>query len=293
VPLLVKPEPVTEGDFADGPDVMLWNPALTAKRWRSVSIYAFVARCCTTQFVIGLLVLALGIRIAESISGALLVGGAGALVLSCLCDAAMTVICLDTDHSHPRGRPCRLERSPGEFFLRGRDFADLGPRAHYAAKQLIDLTGELHSTVVRGWLPSGLPEKANQLAWEALIRLDRSRTARQNGDKLAEVPGEAELASAVAAAVEKFDDDLDELIFELQSCATLTRAWEAKLRHDQFVGHAVVVQDELQAASIGPVVALAEELPRSVFAYVTAARDLMAAGPFPWEVQTSTGEAAR
>lgn len=288
--LLEKPDLLTEGDFADGPDVMLWNPALAANHWRREAIRAFVSRCCTTPFVVGLVVLALGIRIAESIPGALMVGGAGALVLSCLCDAATTVICLDIDHTHSR---CRLERSPGEFFFRCRDFADLGPRAHHAATRLIDLTGDLHSTAVRGWLASGLDEEAHQLVWEALIRLDRSRTARQKATQLAEVPGESELASAVTAAVEELDDELDELVFQLQSCVTLSRAWELKLRHAELAEHAVAVQDELQAASTSEVTALAEELPRSVFAYVTAARDLTAAGPFPWERLTSTGEAAR
>jgi hypothetical protein len=107
------------------------------------------------------------------------------------------------------------------------------------------------------------------------------------------VLGEAGLASPATAAVEALDDELDKLVSQLQACVTLTRVWETKLRHAELAEHAVAVQIELQAASIGPVAALAEELPRSVFAYVTAARDLMAAGPFPWEVRTSTGETAR
>ncbi|MFJ7213600.1 hypothetical protein [Amycolatopsis sp. NPDC098790] len=290
---MVKPNPVTEGAFADGQDVMLWNPAITAKHWRAELIRAFASCCRSIPLSVGVAVLALGPGIAKSVVGVLTVGVAGLLVLSCLCGAVVTAGCVGTDHRHRRGRKCRLERRPGEFFFRTRDFADLSPRVHRAVAQLIGLVGELDASSGQRWSVLDVPERAHQLAWEALSHVSRSRAARRQAQRLAEAPGEAEVASPTTAAVEMLDDELDELVFQLQACVTLSRAWEAKLDHAEFVQHAEAVRGELRAASIGPIVAFAGELPTTVFAYVTAARDLTNAGPFPWESQISVGESVR
>ncbi|MEU5259754.1 hypothetical protein [Amycolatopsis sp. NPDC021455] len=282
--LLEKPDAVTVGDFADGPDTMLWNPALTTKRWRRQVLRVFLARCLSARCAAGLLVLTLvlGTGATEAPGGALAIGGAIALLLSGLCDAGITAACFATDHQH--GHRCPLERSPGEFFLRSDDFADLGAAAHRTAGLLIDLTGELHTTPVRDWLDPELPGRAHQAVWDALTRLSRTAPARRHAARLAELPGETDLAAATAAAIADFDALLDDLVFHLQGCVTLTREWEAKLRHAELVERTSAVQVELHAASIRPMVDVAEELPRSVFAYVTAARDLTGAGRFPWEL---------
>jgi hypothetical protein len=293
MPLLEKPEPVTEGDFPDGPDLMLWNPALTAKRWRAESIRVFALRCLTIRCAAGLITLALTVRIAETLPGALLVGGAAALVVSGLCDAAIHMLCLETDHDHPRGRRCRLEHRPDVFFVRGRDFADLGDAAQRSAVLLIDLTRELHATAARDWLDPELSGRAHRLAWEALTCLARSRAARRHVEQLAAIPGEIELASTALTALTEFDESLDELVFHLRGCVTLTRAWEEKLHHDQLAERIFAVEAELRAASIRQVADSAEELPTSVFAFITAARDISGAGPFPWERPADDGEPVR
>ncbi|RSM37862.1 hypothetical protein DMA12_35255 [Amycolatopsis balhimycina DSM 5908] len=282
--LLEKPEAVTVGDFADGPDVMLWNPAVTTKYWRRWVNRAFFTRLFSTRSVAGLLTLALvlGGGAAETLGGALAVGGAIALLLSGLCDAGITAACLATDHQH--GRRCALERSPGEFFLRSDDFLDLGPAAHRTAGLLIDLTGELHATASRDWIDPELPGRAHEAVWDALTRLIRTAPARRHAARLVAMPGEADLATTTATAIAEFDTLLSELLFHLQGCVTLTREWEAKLRHAELVEHTSAVEAELRAASIGLIVEVAEELPRVVFAYVTAARDLTGAGRFPWEL---------
>ncbi|MEU4524742.1 hypothetical protein AB0F52_39235 [Amycolatopsis sp. NPDC024027] len=284
--LLHKPDAVTVGDFADGPDIMLWNPTVTTNRWRWQVLRALLARLLSTRCVAGLLVLTLvlGTGAAETLGGALTVGGAIALVLSGLCDAGITAACLPTDHQHQHGRCCPLERSPGEFFLRSDDFADLGAAAHHTAGLLIDLTGELHATPARNWIDPELPDRAHHAVWDALTRLTRTAAARRHAARLAAIPGEADLAATTATVIAEFDTLLDELVFHLQGCVTLTREWEAKLRHAELVEHTSAVQTELHAASIRPMVEVAEELPKSVFAYVTAARDLTGAGRFPWEL---------
>ncbi|QKV80711.1 hypothetical protein [Amycolatopsis sp. Hca4] len=284
--LLEKPDAVTVGDFTDGPDIMLWNPAVTTKQWRGQVLRVFLTRSVSTRCAAGLLVLALVMSTGttETVGGALAVGGAIALLLSGLSDAGITAACLATDHQHQHGHRCRLERSPGQFFLRSDDFADLGTTAHHTAGLLIDLTGELHTTPVRDWLDPELPGRAHQAVWDALTRLNRTAPARRHAARLAELPGETDLAAATAAAIADFDALLGELVFHLQGCVTLTREWEARLRHAELVERTSAVQAELHAALIRPMVDVAEELPRSVFAYVTAARDLTGAGRFPWEL---------
>jgi hypothetical protein len=284
--LLHKPDAVTVGDFADGPDIMLWNPAVTTKRWRWQVLRAVLARVLSGRCVAGLLLLTLilGTGAAETPVGALTIGGSIALVLSGLCDAVITASCLPTDHQHQHGHRCPLERSPGEFFLRRDDFVDLGTVAHHTAGLLIDLTGELHATPARDWLDPELPDRAHHVIWDALTRLTRTGPARRHARRLAAIPGEADLAATTATAIAEFDTLLGELVFHLQGCVTLTREWEAKLRHAELVEHTSAVQAELHAASIRPMVEVAEELPKSVFAYVTAARDLTGTGRFPWEL---------
>ncbi|RSD16317.1 hypothetical protein [Amycolatopsis eburnea] len=282
--LLEKPDAVTVGDFADGHDVMLWNPALTTRRWRGLVKRAFFTRFFSTRSVAGLLILALvvGTGAAETLGGALAVVCAIALLLGGLCDAGITAAFLATDHQH--GHHCLLERCPGEFFLRTADFLHLGPAAYRTAGLLIDLTGELHATATRDWIDPGLPGRAHQAVWDALTRLIGTAPARRHAARLVAMPSEAELAATTATAIAEFDGLLGELLFHLQGCVTLTREWEAKLRHAELVERTSAVEAELHAASIGLMVEVAEELPKAVFAYVTAARDLTGAGRFPWEL---------
>jgi hypothetical protein len=283
--MLEKPDPVTAGDFADGSDIMLWNPALTEKRWRHEVVRVFLIRSCSNRCVAGLLTLALalGTDVTQTLAGALMIASAIALLLSGLCDAVITAACLTTDHQHPHGRRCCLERSPGEFFYRSDDFADLGDTAHQTAGLMIDLIGELHDSTARDWLAPNLPRRAHHAVWDALTRLNCTRTARRHTAQLAATPGETDLASTTATAIAEFDTQLGELLFHLQGCVTLTREWDAKLRHADLVERTSVVHAELNAASLHATVDAAAELPKSVFAYVTAARDLTGAGPFPWE----------
>ncbi|VVJ21525.1 Uncharacterised protein [Amycolatopsis camponoti] len=287
MPLLEKPESVTVGDFVDGPDTVLWNPALTEKRWRRLVLRTFLERLFSARCAAGLLALALGVAAGGTLVGALTIGGAIALVLSGFCDAIVTAACLSTDHEHRHGRRCRLERSPGEFFLRSVDFADLGKAAQHTAGLLVELTSELHGSKARDWLDPGLPDRVHQVVWDALVRLARTASARRHAARLAAMPDEADLAATTAAVIAEFDTLFDELVLHLQGCVTLAREWEAKLRHTELVQHTRALRAELDAASIRRVVEVAEELPKSVFAYVTAARDLTGAGRFPWELPSA------
>lgn len=283
--LLKIPEAVTVGDFVDGPDIVLWNPALTTEAWHRQLVRAFLVRSISPRALTGLFVVALVLALGAEAThvSALVVCCAAALVLSDLVDAAICAACLATDHQHKHRRRCALERTPGEFFFRSFDFVDLGVAAHHKAGVLIDLTGELHATTARDWLDGEVLTRAHQAVWDALTRLNRTAPARRHAERLAELPDENDLVTTTATAIAEFDAQLDELVLHLQGCVMLAREWEAKLRHAELAERTSNVHAELRAASIRPLLDVAEELPRSVFAYITAARDLTGAGPFPWE----------
>jgi hypothetical protein len=191
--------------------------------------------------------------------------------------------CFTTDHRHDHNARCRLEQRPGEFFYRTRDFTTLGTTVGDHAAQLIGAVGELYTTPARAWLDPELPREAHRVVWEALCCLDRTRPARALAAQLAAEPGESELASAAAAAVAQIDQATADLLFHLYGCVTLTRAWEAKLHHGDLAARTATALTVLREIPIGRPVAAAEPLPQSVFAYLTAARDVTDAGPFPWE----------
>jgi hypothetical protein len=280
---LTQPGPVSEGDFSDGTDIMLWNPNLSPARWRRATLRALVPGSTVLYGLSGLIAVAMGLGPATGIAAVLLV--AFGAIATCIgaCDAIVNVACFATDHRHRHGGPCRLEQRPSEFFYRTRDFTSLGTIAGEQAAQLISAVGELHTTPARSWLEPGLPGEAHRVVWEALCCLDRTRSVRALAAQLAAEPGEDALAGAAAAAVVQIDQATGELVLHLHGCLTLTRAWEAKLRHHDLAGRTDAALATLRQIPINRTVAAMEPLLQSAHAYLTAARDLADAGPFLWE----------
>lgn len=275
--------PVSEGDFSDGTDLMLWNPTLTPTRWRKATLRALIPGNTVLYGLSGLFAVVLGLGPATGLAAILFLAfGAIAMCIG-VCDAIVNVACFATDHRHPHSRPCRLEQRPGEFFYRTKDFASLGAPARDHAAQLITSVSELHATPARSWLEPGLPAEAHRVAWEALCCLDRTRSVRALADQLGAEPGEDALAATATAAVAKIDQATGELVLHLHGCLTLTRAWEAKLRHRDLAGRTDAALAALRQIPIDQTVTAVQPLLQSAHAYVTAARDLTDAGPFPWE----------
>jgi hypothetical protein len=278
-----KPTPVSRGDFLDGPDTMLWNPTLTSARCRGETLRALTTRHTVLSGLFGAGSLTLGIARAT--------GGAAVLFLAvgvlALCSGALTAATtlgsITTDHRHPHGTRCSLEQRPGAFFYRTNDFADLGTSTHDTVTLLIDAVDELTTTLACGWLDPELPHQAHQVVWDTLYCLDRTRPARALVTQLAREPGEVELAGSAADAVEAIDAGVAEVVFHLLGCLTLTRAWETKLHHHDVAARTDTVLASLREIPLAPVVAAAESLPHSVFAHLTAARDVTDTGPFRWE----------
>jgi hypothetical protein len=148
---------------------------------------------------------------------------------------------------------------------------------------LIDAIDELATTPARRWLDADLPRQAHQVVWDTLSCLDRTRPARTLAAQLAKEPGEAELSSSATAAVEAIDTAVAEVVFHLQGCLTLTRAWETKLHHRDLAARTDTVLTALREIPLASVVETAESLPHRAFAHLTAARDVTNTGPFPWE----------
>src|SRR2546425_42838 len=98
--LLGKPDPVTDGDFEDGPDTMLWNPHLTSKCWRTESLLALFWRNTVTGAVGWLAAMALSVTFVTGFETAVLIGGGAAVALCGVFMAVVNLACLAEDHNH-------------------------------------------------------------------------------------------------------------------------------------------------------------------------------------------------
>jgi hypothetical protein len=271
--------PVTVGDFADGPDVMLWNPHLSRARRR---VEAFRAAFPGRVVLCGLLgagFMAAGIAWGTGFAAALTAGLGLLAVASAAFTAAANIMGFDTDHCHKDGRRCRLERHRGEFFYRTRDFADFGDVVRDNVSSIIRTTGYLHATPVRGWLDPGLPREAHRIAWATLTWLDHTRTSPVAVGRPATDPGSCEPGTNAA----EIDRVVSEVAYHLRACVTLTEAWTAKLHHRHTELCVAQAPDTPHRDQTNRITIAAEGLPQAVFAYLTAARDVTEAGPFPWE----------
>ncbi|MYW91655.1 hypothetical protein G3I59_13830 [Amycolatopsis rubida] len=283
--------PVRTAAFPDGPDSLLLNPAISDAELRRERVRTALSPAiilpCLAGIAITLVGLMAGIGVVVVCAGVLLVGMS---VVAGLDNVANFL----TDHRHDAGSPCRLDRVRGEFFFRSRDFSELG-EAHHAARILIDSVGELHRSPARTWIDPMIPGKAHQLVWQALCCLDRTRAARSLAVELAADPGSAvgDLAVAARESVGVIDGALSEVVRHVNACLVLVREWEGKLRHAELADLTAHTLAALPVdADVRRLAEFAEALPQNVFAYVTAARDVLGAGAFPWEQRSpgSTGE---
>lgn len=274
---------VIAGEFADGPDAMLWNPYLSRARWRRAALRAALRPNVAVGAVSGAGFLVVGGGWASGF-GIVLAIGIGVLLLGSAAFVAwVNLESFAFDHVHPRGRPCRLEQRIGEYFYRAQDFTDLGTTVHATVAAMVEAVAQLHRTPSRAWLDPGLCGEAHRVVWEVLCSLDRTRTARILARQLHADPDSGALAAAVDEAVAVVDRALGEVLTHLRNCVALTRAWEAKLHHDDLRARAEDILAALSEIRPSRLVAAAEPLPQRVFAYLTAARDVTGTGPFPWE----------
>ncbi|MEV7042853.1 hypothetical protein [Amycolatopsis sp. NPDC051061] len=286
--------PVVTGLFPDGPDSLLMNPAVPDRRWRDECVRAGLPHRIVLTGLTGAAIAVFAALAARS--------GAGAVAGDALAFGILTVgasvaagwrraIRVMVDHRHGAANPCRLDRVRGEFFLRSRDFADLGALVAAGVRELIAGVDELHRSWGRAWFDPVLCREVHEVVWETLAALERTRGARSLAQELAGDPDAevGELAAAAREAVAAIDEALAEVVGHMRGCLALSRAWEAKLRHADLATRtdrtlaAVPGRDRVRALG-----QRAEALPRNLHAYLTAARDITQAGAFPWERPASS-----
>ncbi len=284
----VKSGPVTSGVFPEGTDLLIWNPHVPARRWRREALRASIDWTSLRWSVYGVAGVALGLRATSGIAIALMFLFGLAWLGLVVGRVYIFYSTWEIEHNHAKGKRCRLERQPGEFFYRELDFADLGPRVAVAVDYLIEAVSHLDTTPAADWLDPELPDRVHNVVWEALSCVDRTRAARASVTKLAAEPDEHEIAAAARVAIAALDDALDDLAAHLRACITLTVAWERKLRHAELADHVNTVMQALQQIPLQSLADDAADLPHAVFAWLTAARDLTDAGPFAWELLSPT-----
>ncbi|HWD05822.1 MAG TPA: hypothetical protein VG674_25570 [Amycolatopsis sp.] len=265
--------------FPDGLDSLLLNPDISVSELRRVRIRAALSPAVVLNCLCGAVGAAL----------ALTTGMGATLVCVCVVVCGLSVVVgldnaarLLTDHRHETANPWRFDRV---LFFRSRDFRELGELRH-VARILIDGVGELHCSPARAWIDPTVPAKVHRLVWHALCCLDRTRAARSLAVELAEDPDSAvgDLAVAARESVAVVDCALSEVVRQVNACLVLIREWEVKLQHaglDDFkdcTHPALPVDTDLRRLTD-----FAETLPESVFAHITAARDVLGAGSFAWE----------
>ncbi|MYW90486.1 hypothetical protein G3I59_32255 [Amycolatopsis rubida] len=275
-------KPVRAVTFVDGPDSVLLNPHLPPSRWRAERVRAALH----PRAVIGVLggITLTAVAVTSDLGTALVCAGVLAAGMGVIIGWERAAGML-TEHDHDAASPCRLERRRGEFFFRSRDFTGLGA-TDTAVRVLIAGVDELHRSPVRAWIDPAVPREMHRIVWQTLQFLDRTRAARSLADELTADPESAvgELGAAARAAVTEIEDVLNEVVLRMHGCLVLTRAWEAKLRRAEL---AAGTEEALTAlpehCEARRLLQAAEALTQNMFACITAARDVVDAGGFPWE----------
>ncbi|WP_410655198.1 hypothetical protein [Amycolatopsis sp. lyj-112] len=277
--------PVLDCAFPDGYDTVLINPAITTRQWRRRQSLAFLhpATILKGLFSAGL---AMQLSVAGQGFGEKLGIGLVTLILVLGVWRALSHPSVEDPLRREAAQLPRLRR--GEFFRRS-DFDGLGADPGERVAELLAGLRELHRSPARAWLDPALPGEVHKVVWRTLGCLDRSRDARALADEVAAEPDAGDnLAAATRQAVDNVDTCLHEVTRHVWGCVLICRAWEQKMRRQDLadrVSHALVNApgpDQLRGLSQD-----SDALPRSVFAHITAARDVTHAGLFPWEQSPS------
>lgn len=276
--------PIIEGEFPAGPELMLWRPGVDRRwlRWR-----ATLWPVLRTLGAAALGVVAFALLITGAAPGGFWPMVPVAVLLTGLSVVGVVVEfrCAEYDHRHRRGKPCRLETDPGAFFYRSGDFRDLPTSTTDSIHRIIAAVAKVHSSPAAAWLAPQQLRDVHRVAWDALGLLDRTRTLR---DVLATqrcTPFDE--LTLVRSFLTDVDVAVDRVLTCLLQAELLVTAWEQKLVE---IDQRAQLRAELNGlrlatplAAIGATVQRAEAIPESMFAYITAARDLTNSGPFDWE----------
>jgi hypothetical protein len=275
---------IIEGEFPAGPELMLWRPDVNHRwlRWRAI-----LWPVLRTLLAAALGVAAFAVLLTGAAPGSFwpMVPVAGLLTgLSAVC-VVVEFRCAEYDHRHRRGKPCRLETEPGAFFYRAGDFCDLPTSTTGSVHRIIAAVAKVHSSPAAAWLAPQQLRDVHRVAWDVLCLVDRTRTLRDV------LTNKQCTAFDEIALVRSFVTDVDVAVDRVLTCLLqaelLVTAWEQKLveidQRAQLRAELNAIRLATPLAAIGATVQKAEVIPESMFAYITAARDLTNSGPFDWE----------
>lgn len=272
--------PVTEGEFPTGAELMLWRPGIERSRLRERAFYAAVFSSPPTCTLLGTTLVAMGALPQQeswiSSSVAVLILAGYALVVW------VNFWCADHDHRHGPDKQCFLDRTRGEYFYYRGAFDDLPQPIVCSASTIIATIRGIYVSPAVTWLEPQHLHEIHQVAWDALCVLDQTRDLR----KLVDDPRYQVISDDLVDAQARLsvvDDTLDRIVNCLCQVTLLIQAWEQKLTEADLRSQLCAEVDNVPASSMASTLRRAEALTESVFAYVTAARDVTNAGSFVWE----------
>jgi len=269
--------------FANGPDLMLRNPDVSAGRWhrararRALQLPTVLAALTA----MGLVVVAV---VDHDLHDRALYLVVGVLVLAaCGLLGGWQAVRALTHHDHQPDKPCPLDRDRGAFFYRSQDFDAITAAT---VRSLLVKLHELHGT--RAWIDPEVLRRAHELVWQALCWADRTSAVRALADELAATPTSDDMLGRLAAWTRRvmatLDDNLARVAVDLDGCLVLTRAWENQLQQRDLADRADRTLRALPTfTDLRGLHTATEALQRTTFTYITAARDVVGAGSFPWE----------
>jgi hypothetical protein len=271
--------PVSEGQFRNGTELMLWRPGLNHATMRRRALAAALSSSSSAHVALGAVLIVVGVGAVPALIGWLcLFGGSLAVGLNVL-KISVDYRCMDFDHQHDR---CFLDEVRGEFFYRAGDFADLGPSIAHAVEYIIASVREVHTSPAAAWLGPQQVHDVHQVAWNAVHILDQTRTLR---GVVNDPPGGAAAGDLTSAQSQLalIDDTVDAINSYLRQAVLLTQAWERKLAEIDLGARLRTELDSVPHHTIDATLRRAESVPEAIFTHITAARDLTDAGPFAWE----------
>ncbi|MFD8497317.1 hypothetical protein [Amycolatopsis sp. NPDC059657] len=248
--------PSTGQAYPHGQILELWHPSWTPNRLRLRLVREAVWPLPCAAVIAGIGLVMFGIHTRNDVIACLDVfAGFIATLAGAMHITLSLVMFFDGDDLPPA-----LTRVPGQHLYRLEDFASLPEPAAALAEGLLVTVHRLDASGA-DWLDPSLLRAGQLAAWDALACLDRTRTLRH--------ASEARISGATWE-IAVIDNRIGRILRSLQHSAELAEAWQAKLAHHE-------------SGSLASAEHSAAEMTEGVFAYVTAARDVLDAGPFAWE----------
>ncbi|WP_406637570.1 hypothetical protein [Amycolatopsis sp. WGS_07] len=266
---------------------IMWDPnSLRPRQWPGMA-RAFVSRTALGTVAGGVCLVIIGVAAGGE---ALWFTAFGALVAWCgVMSGRRNVACFVTGVCDHADRGCLVEKRPGEFCYRTRDFEAMGAVAQGIAARAIDVAEYFALNPEHPGLDPELPDAVRRRAWDILCCLDKTRTASTIAGQLLGHPEHSETADSFGRTVVDVYQQLDSSVRHLEGCVVLAKEWSRKLHGIKAAQGAEREVVSLQGIPASDVEAAAESLLQKTFFHATAARDLNRAGRFPWEQSLATG----